>query len=151
MTPWTAAHQASLSFTISLSLLRLMCVESVIPSNHPILCRPFSCPQAFSRSRFFSSESALCIRWPKYWSFSISPSIEYSGLISISIDWFNLLAVQQTRVFSSTTIWKNQFFSTQPSSWSNSHIHTWLLENHNFDYTDNIHIICSLFKLVSLT
>ena len=129
VTPWTAACQASWSFIMSRSWLRLMSIESVIPSNHPILCCPFSsCPQAFPRSQFFSSESTLRIRWPKYSSFSISPSIEYSGLISVRIDWFDLLAVQQTWVFSSTTIWKYQFFSTQLSLWSNSHIHTWLAE-----------------------
>ena len=98
-TPWTAACQASLSFTISQSLLKLMCIESVMPSNHLILCHPLLLlPSIFPRIRVFSNESALCIRWPKYWSFSfsISPSNEYSGLISSRIDWFDLLAVQGT-------------------------------------------------------
>ena len=98
-TPWTAAHQGSLSFTISQSLLKLMSTESVMPSNHLILCRPLLLlPSIFSSIRVFSNESALHIRWPKYWSFSfsISPSNEYSGLISFRIDWFDLLAVQGT-------------------------------------------------------
>ena len=97
MTPWTAACQASLSFTISQSLLRLMSIESVMPSNHLILCRPRLLPPSiFPSISIFSSESALHIRWPKYWSFSISPSNEYSGLISFRIDWFDLLAAQRT-------------------------------------------------------
>ena len=99
MTPWTAEHQAFLSFTISLSLLKLMCIESVMPSNHLILCHPLLLlPSIFPSIRDFSNESVLCIRWPKYWSFSlsISPSNEYSGLISFSIDWLDLLAVQWT-------------------------------------------------------
>ena len=97
--PWTAAHQASLSSTISWSLHKLMSTESVIPSNHLILCHPLLLlPSIFPSIRVFSSESILCIRWPKYWSFnfSISPSNEYSGLISFRIDWFHLLAVQGT-------------------------------------------------------
>ena len=95
----TAAHQASLSITISLSLLKLISVESVMPSNHLILCRPLLLlPSIFPSIRVFSNESALCIRWPKYWSlsFSISPSNEYSGFISFRIDFFGLLAVQGT-------------------------------------------------------
>ena len=95
-TPWTAARQASLSFTISRSLLKLMSIESVMPSNHLVLCHPLLLPSVFPRIRVFSSESAVCIRWPKYWSFSISPSNEYSGLIPFRIDWFGLLAVQGT-------------------------------------------------------
>ena len=95
--PWTAAHQASLSFAISQSLFKLMSIESMMPSNHLILCRPLLLlPSIFPSSRVFSNESALCIRWPKYWSFSISPSSEYSGLISFGIDGFDLLAVQGT-------------------------------------------------------
>ena len=97
VTPWTAAHQTSLSITISQSLLKLMSIESVMPSNHLILCHPFLLlPSIFPGTRVFSNELALCTRWPKYWSFSISPSNEYSGLISFSIDWFDLLAVQGT-------------------------------------------------------
>ena len=96
--PWTAAHQASLSVTISRSLLKLMSIESVMPSSHLILCRPFLPPSIFPSIRVFSKESAFPIRRPKYWnfSFSISPSNEYSGLISFRIDWLNLLAVQGT-------------------------------------------------------
>ena len=95
----TAAHQASLSFPISQSLHRLMSIELVTPSNYLILCRPLLLPPSiFPRIRVFSNESALRIRWPKYWSFSfsISPSNKYVGLISFRIDWFDLLAVQGT-------------------------------------------------------
>ena len=97
VTSWTAAHQASLSFTISQSLLKLMSIGSVMPANYLILCHPFLLLSSiFPSIRVFSSESALCIRWPKYWSFnsSISPSKEYSGLIPFRIDWLDLLAVQ---------------------------------------------------------
>ena len=91
-TPWTAARQASLSFTISWSLLKLMSIELVMLSNHLILCRPLLLlPSIFPNIRVFSNESALCIQWPKYWSFSISPSSEYSGLISFRIDWLDLV------------------------------------------------------------
>ena len=99
VTSWTAALQAFLSITNSWSLLKLMSVESVMPSNHLILCRPLLLLSSiFPSIRFFSNESALCIRWPKYWSFSfnISPSNEYSGLISFRMDWLDLLAVQGT-------------------------------------------------------
>ena len=97
-TPWIAAHQASLSFTISCSLLKLVSFESVMPSNHLILCHPLLLPPVFPSIRVFSNELALCIMWPKYWSFSfsLSPPNEYSGLISFRIDWFELLAVQGT-------------------------------------------------------
>ena len=98
-TPWTAACQASLSITNSWSLLKLMSIESVRPSNHLILCRPLLLlPSIFPNIRVFSNESLLCIRWPKYWSFSfnISPSNEHLGLISFRIDWLDLLAVQGT-------------------------------------------------------
>ena len=97
--PSTAAHQASLSFTISRSLLKFMFIESVMPSNHFILCLPLLfLPSVFPSIRLFSNESVLCIRWPKFWrlSFSISPSNEYSGLISFRMDWLDLLAVQGT-------------------------------------------------------
>ena len=96
-TPWTSAHQTSLSFTISQTLLKLVSINSVMPSNHLILCHPLLLLLSLSpRIRFFSSESALCIRWPKYWSFSfsISPSSEYSGLISFRVDLFYFLVVQ---------------------------------------------------------
>ena len=125
--PWTAALQASLPFTISGSLLKLMSIKSVMSSNHLIHCLPLLLPPLiFPRIRVFSNESALRIRWPKYWSFSISPSNEYSGLISFRMDWLDLLAVQGTlkRVFSNSTISKHQFFSAQPSLWSISHICT---------------------------
>ena len=98
-TPWNAAHQASLSITNSQTLLKLTSIKSVMPSNHLILCRPLLLlPSIFPSIRVFSNKSVLCIRWPKYWSFSfsISPSNEYSGLISFRIDWFDLLAVQGT-------------------------------------------------------
>ena len=94
VTPWTATCQPSLSFTISWSLLKLMSVELVMPSNHLFLCHPLLLlPSIFPSIRVFSNELALCIRWPKYWSFSfsISPSKEYSGLISLGIDWFDFL------------------------------------------------------------
>ena len=124
VTPWTAAHKASLSFTVSLSLLKLMSMESMMPSSHLILCRPLLLlPSIFPSISVFSNESTLCIRCPKYWSssFSISPSKEYSGLISFRIDWFDLLAV---RVFSNSVVQKHQFFSAQLSLKCNSHICT---------------------------
>ena len=108
-TPWTAACQASLSITNSQSLLKLMSTESVMPSNHLILSCPLLLPSIFPSIRVFSSESMLRIRWPKYWSFSfsISPSNEYSGLISFSMDWLDLLAVQGTLESSSTPQFKS--------------------------------------------
>ena len=122
VTPWTPACQASLSIINSWSLLKLVSIESVMPSNHLILCRPLLLlPSSFPSIRVFSNESALWIRCPKYWSFSlsISPSNEYSGLISFSSNWFDLLAVQATlKSLLHTTIWK-YFFGTQPSLWSN--------------------------------
>ena len=99
VTPWTAAHQVSLSFTISWSLLKLMSIELVMPSNQLILCHYLLLlPLIFPSIRVFSNKSALCSRWPKYWSFTfnISLSNEYSGLISFRIDWYDLLAVQET-------------------------------------------------------
>ena len=99
LTPWTAAHQASLSVTNSWSLLKVTSIKSVMPSNHLIPCCPLLLlPSIFPIIRVFSNESVLRIRWPKYWSFSfsISPSSEYSGLISFRMDWFDLLAVQGT-------------------------------------------------------
>ena len=128
-TPWTVARQASLSITNSRSLLRLLSFESVMPSYHLILCRPLLLlPSIFPSIRVFSNESALCIRWPSWsFSFNISPSNEHPGLISWSprMDWLDLFATQGTRkVFSNTAVQKHQFFSTQHSSQSNSHIHT---------------------------
>ena len=99
MTPWTAAHQDSLPITNSQSLLKLMSIKSVMPCNHLILCHPLLLlPSIFPSIRVFSDESVLCIRWPKYWNFSfnISPSKEFSGLISFRMDWLDLLAVQGT-------------------------------------------------------
>ena len=98
-TPWTRACQASLSITNSRSLFKLISIESVMPSNHLILCRPLRLlPSIFPSNRVFSNDSVLCIRWPKYWSFSfnISPSSEHSGLTSLRIDWLDLLSVQRT-------------------------------------------------------
>ena len=132
VTPWTIARQASLSSTIPQSLVKLVSIESVMLSNHLILCRPLSLlPWVFPSIGVFSNESALHIRWPKYWSFSfsISPSNEYSGLIPLRLT--GLISLQSkglSRVFSTTTIQKHQFFSTQPSLWSNSHMHTWVPE-----------------------
>ena len=98
MTPWTTTRQASLSITNSWSLLKLMSIESVMPSNHLILCCPLLPPSIFSSIKVFSNESVLCIRWPKHWSFSfsISPSNEHPGLISFRMDWLHLLAIQGT-------------------------------------------------------
>jgi len=113
-TPWTVARQASLSITSSRSSLKLMSIESVMPSNHLILFLP----SIFPSIRVFSKESVLCIRWPKYWSFScsISPSNEYSGLISFRIYWLDLLAVQGTlKIFSNSTVQNHQFFGAQVS------------------------------------
>ena len=106
VTPWTAAHQASLSITNSRSLLKLMSIKLVMPSNHLILCCPLLLlPSIFPSIRVFSNESALHIRWPKYWSFSfkISPTNEHPGLISFSMDWLHLLAIQGTLKESSPT------------------------------------------------
>ena len=132
VTPWTATCQASLSITSFQSLLKLMSIESVMPSNHLILCRPLLLrPSIFPSIRVYSNESVLHIRWPKYWSFSfsISPSNEYSGLISLGLT--GLISLQSkglSRVFSNTTVQKHQFFSAQLSLWSSSHIHTCLLK-----------------------
>ena len=116
VTPWTTARQASLSITNSRSLLKLMSIESVMPSNHLILCCPLLLPSVFP-SRIFSSESVLHIRWPKYWSFSfsISPSNEYSGLISLRIDWFDLLAVHllQHHSWKASILCHSAFFMVQ--------------------------------------
>ena len=119
VTPWTVARQASLSITNSRSLLKLRSIMSVMPSNHLILCHPLLLlPSIFPSVRVFSNESVLCIRWPKYWSFSfsISPSNEYSGLISFRVDcWISLLYKGLSRVFSNTTVQKYQFFGAQLS------------------------------------
>ena len=118
-TPWTSAYQASLSITSSRSLLKLMSIASVMLSNHHILCRPLLLPLSiFPSIRVFSNELLFHIRWPRYWSFSfiISPSIEYSGLVSFRIDWWiSLQSKGLSRLFSNTTVQKHQFFSTQLS------------------------------------
>ena len=125
VTPWTAACQASLSITNSWSPPKPMSLESVMPSNHLILCRPFLLlPSTFSSIRVFSNESALCIKWPKYWSFSfsISPSNEHPGLISFKMDWLDLLAVQGTlksllqhHSSKASILWHSAFFIVQLS------------------------------------
>ena len=131
-TPCTAACQASLSITNSWSLLKLMSIESVMPSNNLILCHfLFLLLPIFPSIRVFSNESVLLIRWPKYWSFSFSiiPSKEIPGLISFRMDWLDLLAVQGTlKSLLQHHSSKHQFFGSQLSSQSNSHIHTWPLE-----------------------
>ena len=135
-TPRTAARQASLSITNSQSLLKLMSIESVVPSNHLNLCHPLLLPPSiFPSIRVFSSESVLCIRWPKYWSFSISPSKGYSGLISFRMDWFELLAVQGTlkslpqhHSSKASVLWFSAFFMVQLS-----HPHTTTRKNHSSD------------------
>ena len=123
VTPWTAACQATLSIANSWSLLMLMSIESVMPSNHLTFCHPFLLETSiFLRIRVFSNESVLHIRWPKYWSFSISPSSESSGLISFRIDWFFLLVVQGTLKVTpqyhnskASILWHSAFFMVQLS------------------------------------
>ena len=137
--PQGLQHARLPSLTISWSLLKSMSTESVMPSNHLILCLPLLLlPSVFPSIRVFSSESALCIRWPKYWSvsFSISPSNEYLRLISFRIDWFDLLAVQGTlksllqhHSSKASILWHSALCSS-------SHNHTWPLKNHSLDYTD---------------
>ena len=123
-TPWTAAHQASLSVTNSQGLLKLMSIESVMPSNHLILCHLLLLlPSIFPSIRVFSNESALCIRWPNYWSFSFNSLCnEYSGLISFRMDWLDLLAVQGTlksllqhHSSKAAIFWCSAFFTVQLS------------------------------------
>ena len=122
-TPWIAARQASLSITNPWSLLKLMSIESVMPSNHPIFCRPLLLlPSVFPSIRVFTNETALLIRGPKYWSFSFSPSNEYSGLISFRIDWFDLLTIQGTlksllqhHSLKASILWQSAFFMVQLS------------------------------------
>ena len=130
VTPWTAACQASLSITNSQNWVKLMSIKSVMPSNHLILCHPLLFPTSiFPSIRVFSNELALCIRWPKYWNFSISPSSEYSGLISFRIGWFDLLAVQGTlKSLLQHHSSKASIFRCSVFFMVHSHIHTWLLE-----------------------
>ena len=139
VTQWTAAHQDSLFFTISLSLLKLISIGSMMPSNHLILCCPRLLPSIFPSIRVFCKQSALLIRWLKYWSFSFSISLsnEYSGLISFRIDWFDLLAVQGTLKHllqhhnsKVSTLWHSAFLMVQLTS-----IHDYW-KNHSFDYMD---------------
>ena len=137
MTPWTAARQTFLSITNSWSLLKLMSIESVMPSNHFIFCRPLLLPSIFSSIRVFSNVSVVHFMWPKYWSFSfsISPSNEYSGLISLRMDWLDLLAVQETfksllqhHSLKISILWCSTFFCS-PNLTS---IHDYW-KNHRFD------------------
>ena len=138
MTPWTAAQQASLSFTVSWSLPKIMPIESMVPSNHLILCHPlFLLPSTFPDFRVFSNESAHHIRWPKYWSFSFSssPSNEYSGLTSFRIDWVGLLAVQGTlksllqhHSLKASILWCSAFITVQLS-----HLYMTNGKTHSFD------------------
>ena len=141
VTLWIAAHQASLSITNSQSLLKLMSIKLVMPSNHLILCHPLLLRASiFPSIRVFSNELALCIRWPKYWSFSfsISPSSEHSGLISVRIDWFDLLAVQGTlksllqHYSSKASICRHSAFFNGPTLTS---VHDYW-KNHWFDHMD---------------
>ena len=133
VTPWIAARQASLSITNSQSSLRLTSIESLMPFSHLILCRPLLLLPPMSPSiRVFSNESTLRMRWPKYWSFSFSiiPSKEHTQVWS-PLGWTGWISLQSkgpSTVFSNTTVQKHQFFHTQLSSQSNSHIHTWPLE-----------------------
>ena len=131
-TPWIAACQASLSITNSQSSLKLMSIESVMPSNHLILCHPLLLPPLiFPSIRVFSNESVLRMRWPNYWifTFSISPSNEHPGLISFRMDWLDLIAVQGTlKTLQHHSSKASKFFSSQLSLYSNSHIHAWSLE-----------------------
>ena len=137
-TPWTAAHQAPLSFTISQNVLKLMSIESVMLSNHLILCHLLLLlPVAFPSIRVFSNESALCIRWPKYWSFSINPSNEYSGLISLRIDWFDHWDVQGTLKCPPKSQFKsnNSLVLKLLYGPTLTFIHDYW-KNHSFDYMD---------------
>ena len=127
VTPWTAACQALLSSAASQSLLIFMLAAVVMLSNHLILCHPLLLPSIFPSMRGFSNESVLCLRWPKNWSFSfsISPSSDYSGLISFRMDWFDPFAVQRTlKSLLQHQVGKHQFFNAQSSLWSNSHTRT---------------------------
>ena len=140
VTPWTAARQASLSITDTRSPPKLMSIESVMPSNDLILCRSLLLlPSIFPSIRVFSNESALCIKWPKYWSFSfnISPSNEHLGLICFGMDWLDLLAIQGTlksllqhQSSKASVLWCSTFFSPTLTS-----IHDYW-KNHSFDYAD---------------
>ena len=131
-TPWTASHQTSLSITNSQSWLKLLSIESVMPSNHLILCCPLLLPSSvFPGIKVFSNESALHLRWPKYWSFSLASVLPMNTQDWSPLGWTSWISLQSkglSRVFSNTTVQKHQFFGTQLSSQSNFHIHTWPLE-----------------------
>ena len=146
--PWTAACQDSMFSTVSWSLFKFMCIESMMVSNDPIFCCPLLLlPSIYSSSRVFSNEWVLYIRWPKYWSFSfsMSPSNEYSGLISFRIDYLiSLLSKGLSRVFSSTTIQKHQFFSTQPIYGPTLPSVRDYWKNHSLDYRDFVSKLTSL-------
>ena len=148
--PWTAACSASLHYLPEFAQTYVQWVGDAIQPFHP-LWPLLLLPSIFPSIRVFSNELALRIRWPKYWSFSILPCSEYSGLISYRIDGFDLLAVQVTlsRVFSSTTIQKHQFFGAQSSLWSNSHIHRWLLEKPQLWWTLANKVMSLLFNKLS--
>ena len=153
VTPWTAVHQPCLSITNSQGLLKFMSIELVMPSNHLILCHTLLLPSIFPSIRVLSNESVLRIRWPKYWSFnfSISPSNEYSGLISFRISWLDLFAVQGTQESSPTSQFKsidsltlNFLYGLTLTS-----IHNYR-KNHSFDYTNFISKVMSLlFNMLS--
>ena len=151
VTPWTVAHQAFLSITNSCSMLKLISIESVMPFNHLILCLPLLLLHSiFPSIRDFSNELALCIRWPKYWSFSfsISPSNEYSGLISFRMDWFDLLAVQWTLKSLLQTKSINSVLSFLYGPTLTSIRDYW--KNHSFDQTDFVGKVMSLlFNILS--
>ena len=145
--PWTAARQAPLTFTVSQRLHKLMSTESVMLSNHLILCCPvLLLPSSCTSIRVLSNELALCIRRPKYWSFSfsITPFNEYSGLISFRIDWFDF-----SRVFSSTTVQKHQFSGTQPFFIVQLSFDSW--KNYSFDYMAYTDLCCCYQLLVLLS
>ena len=154
-TPWTTACQASLSITNSQSLLKLMSIESVMPSNHLILCHSLLLlPSIFPSIRVFANQSLLCIRWLKYWnfSFSISPSNEYSGLISFSMDWLDLFAVQGTlksllqhHSSKASILWHSGFFVVQLS-----HPYITTGKKHSFDQMDSKESACSMGGLDSI-
>ena len=149
--PWTEALQASLSFTSSWNLLKLMSIELMMPTNHLILCHLLLLPSFFPSIRIFSSESALHIRWPKYWSFSfnISPSNEYTGLISFTIDWLDLLAVQGTLKSLLQHHSSKASILSQPSLWLNSHNHSWLMEKALTIQTFVSKVMSLLFNVLS--
>ena len=148
-TPWTAGHQASLFCTISRSLLKLMSIESMMSSNHLILCRPLlPLPSIFPSLRVFCNELALRIMWPKYWSFSICPSSEYPELISFRIDWFDLLAVQESSLAPQFENINSLVLSLLYGPTLTSVHDSW--KNHSSDYTTFVSKVMSLFFICCL-